>query len=211
MALGVVHSTSNRYFALVGCYSASQAVRRPPHTECGLCNDRPWPELDVALRSFRVTCSRDWLASRLLQVKCHYDCPLQSNHTRPHRNSSYLPHRTTSSGCYQSETFGSSPLELVASWKSVLPSVFQVPTNSSGQSSAPGLVVSSSVTPETVAATPTITTMTKSSKPSVGNFRSISCSFTSLTRTPPHKTLPKRRVRSGQVGNPDARRTKLFL
>jgi hypothetical protein len=65
------------------------------------------------------------------------------------------------------------------------------------------------VTPETVAATPTITTMTKSSKPSVGNFRSISCSFTSLTRRPPHKTLPKRRVRSGQVGNPDARRTKL--
>jgi hypothetical protein len=33
-------------------------------------------------------------------------------------------------------------------------------------------------------------------------FRSISCSFIGLTRTLPHRTLPKRRVRPGQVGSP---------
>lgn len=40
-------------------------------------------------------------------------------------------------------------------------------------------------------------------------FRLISCSLISLTRTLPHRTLPKRRVRPGQVGSPDARTTKL--
>lgn len=113
-----------------------------------------------------VSCSRDLFASKLPQVKCHHGCLLQSNHTRPRRNSSRFPCSTNSSGSYQSETFESYPLELVASWKGVLPSVFQVLTNSSGQSSAPGSV-SSTVTPKTI--TTTSSTII-GSKPSVGTF-----------------------------------------
>ena len=144
-----------------------------------------------------------------LQVTCHYGCPLPSDYTGPHLNSSHFLRRTNSSGSYQNETFESSSLELVASWKGVLPSVFQVLTNSSGQ--VMGVRLSIFFCNSGNGRRDFFYDDDDDNEFRVVSmfFRSISCSFIGLTRALPHRTLPKRRIRPGQVGSPDARTTKL--